>query len=78
MRTQCLLAVVCLVLAPALRAVAADTVRPAERASLWGPVVKGVQSRLFMPTEIEQDALVPIRFDIADDPDHLPPEHGPL
>ena len=74
MRTQCLLAVVCLVLAPALRAVAADTVRPAERGSLWGPVVKGVQSRLFMPTEIEQDALVPIRFDIADDPDHLPPE----
>ena len=26
-----------------------------------------------MPREIEQDALVPIRFEIADDPDHLPP-----
>ncbi len=44
---------------------------PAERASLWGPVDNGVQARLFMPSEIEQDALVPIRLEIADDPDHL-------
>ena len=68
-----MLALTFLVLSAASRAIASDAAPSSQRASLWGPVVKGVQSRLFMATEIEQDALIPIRFDIADDPAHLPP-----
>ena len=59
-------------LTPAASTSAAPKPTPAERASLWGQAVNGVQARLFIPTEVEQDALVPIRLEIADDPDRLP------
>ena len=45
---------------------------PADKASLWGSATQGVQARLIMPAEIEQDSLVRIRFEIVDDPDRLP------
>ena len=57
---------------PAASTSAASKPTPAERPSLWGQAVSGVQARLFMPTEVEQDALVPIRLEIANDPDRLP------
>jgi hypothetical protein len=57
---------------PTSRPVLAPASRPSQRASLWGPAVDGVQARLFIATEVEQDALVPIRLEIADDPGHLP------
>lgn len=44
-----------------------------ERASLWGNAVDGLQARLLAPAEVEQDDLIPLRFEIAADPDHLPP-----
>ena len=77
------LASVCLVLAASTAFAAqpatgpatapAAAAAPAERSSLWGDALGGVQARLSMPAEVEQDALVPIRLEIADDPDRLPP-----
>lgn len=46
---------------------------PRFRASLWGEAIQGVQARLILPAEVEQDSLVPIRLEIVDDPDRLPP-----
>ena len=45
----------------------------AERASLWGNAVDGLQARLLAPPEVEQNDLIPVRFEIASDPDRLPP-----
>lgn len=43
-----------------------------QRTSLWGNAVNGLQARLLMPAAVEQNSLIPIRFQIACDPDHLP------
>ena len=61
---------------------APSTTRPATtaptKASLWGEPMLGVQARLTLPAEVEQDALVPIRLEIVDDPDRLPPNTNRL
>jgi hypothetical protein len=52
---------------------AAPRSAPAHKAALWGEAIQGVQARLTLPGEVEQDALVPIGFEIVNDPDRLPP-----